>query len=134
MSWRAQSRSKDAKTPSAAGVRSQKPELGCCPIQPYIYLLVLRYPATNTRDNGTNAASMAQTLLQWHKRCFSHLYGFRLSFRQQSVECCRRPVASTIRHQLAEERRAASADRHAEQSEDCGEALDPCTASLYSDL
>jgi hypothetical protein len=68
---------------------------------------------------------MAQTLL--------HLYGFRLSFRQQSVECCRRPVASTIDHQLAEERRAASADRHAEQSEDCGEALDPCTASLYSD-
>jgi hypothetical protein len=35
MSWRAQNRSKDAKTPSAAGVRSQKPELDCCPVQPY---------------------------------------------------------------------------------------------------
>jgi hypothetical protein len=35
MSWGAQNRSKDAKTPSVAGGRSKKPELGCCPIQPY---------------------------------------------------------------------------------------------------
>jgi hypothetical protein len=35
MSWGAQNRSKDAKTPSVAGVRSDKPELDCCPIQPY---------------------------------------------------------------------------------------------------
>jgi hypothetical protein len=35
MSRRAQNWSKDAKTPSAAGVRSQKPELDCCPVQPY---------------------------------------------------------------------------------------------------
>jgi hypothetical protein len=35
MSWGAQNRSKDAKTPSVAGVRSDKPELGCCPVQPY---------------------------------------------------------------------------------------------------
>ena len=35
MSWRAQSRSKDAKTPSVAGVRLIKPEPGCCPVQPY---------------------------------------------------------------------------------------------------
>jgi hypothetical protein len=35
MSWGAQNRSKDAKTPSVAGVRSQKPELDCCPVQPY---------------------------------------------------------------------------------------------------
>jgi hypothetical protein len=40
MSWRAQNRSKDAKTPSVAGVRSDKPELGCCPIQPYTYCAV----------------------------------------------------------------------------------------------
>jgi hypothetical protein len=36
MSWGAQSRSKDAKTPSVAGGRSKKPEPGCCPIQPYL--------------------------------------------------------------------------------------------------
>ena len=35
MSWRAQNRSKDAKTPSVAGVWSQNPEPDCCPIQPY---------------------------------------------------------------------------------------------------
>jgi hypothetical protein len=36
MSWGAQNRSKDAKTPSVAGVRSQKPEPDCCPVQPYM--------------------------------------------------------------------------------------------------
>jgi hypothetical protein len=36
MSWEAQNRSKDAKTPSAGLAMSKKPEPGCCPIQPYI--------------------------------------------------------------------------------------------------
>jgi hypothetical protein len=35
MSWRAQSRSKDAKTPSGSRDRSEKPELDRCPVQPY---------------------------------------------------------------------------------------------------
>jgi hypothetical protein len=35
MSWGAQSRSKDAKTPSAGRAMSEKPELDRCPIQPY---------------------------------------------------------------------------------------------------
>ena len=35
MSWGAQSRSEDAKTPSASRGMSQKPEPDCCPIQPY---------------------------------------------------------------------------------------------------
>jgi hypothetical protein len=35
MSWRAQNRSEDAKTPSAGRGMSEKPELGCCPVQPY---------------------------------------------------------------------------------------------------
>jgi hypothetical protein len=35
MSWGAQNRSKDAKTPSASRGRLIKPELDCCPIQPY---------------------------------------------------------------------------------------------------
>jgi hypothetical protein len=35
MSWGAQNRSKDAKTPSAGLAMSQKPELDCCPVQPY---------------------------------------------------------------------------------------------------
>jgi hypothetical protein len=38
MSWGAQNRSEDAKTPGVAGVRSEKPELDRCPIQPYTYL------------------------------------------------------------------------------------------------
>ena len=37
MSWGAQNRSKDAKTPSVAGVRSDKPELDRCPVQPYTW-------------------------------------------------------------------------------------------------
>ena len=35
MSWRAQNRSKDAKTPSGSRGRLIKPELDCCPVQPY---------------------------------------------------------------------------------------------------
>ena len=45
MSWRAQNRSKDAKTPSVTGVRSQNPELDCCPVQPYDII-----PANITQD------------------------------------------------------------------------------------
>jgi hypothetical protein len=37
MSWRAQNRSKDAKTPSVALAMSKNPEPDCCPVQPYIY-------------------------------------------------------------------------------------------------
>jgi hypothetical protein len=36
MSWGAQNRSEDAKTPSVAGVWSKKPEPASCPIQPYL--------------------------------------------------------------------------------------------------
>jgi hypothetical protein len=36
MSWGAQNRSKDAKTPSASRGRSDKPEPGLWPIQPYL--------------------------------------------------------------------------------------------------
>jgi hypothetical protein len=36
MSWGAQNRSEDAKTPSAAGVWSENPELDLWPIQPYL--------------------------------------------------------------------------------------------------
>jgi hypothetical protein len=36
MSWGAQNRFKDAKTPSGSRGRSKNPELGCCPIQPYL--------------------------------------------------------------------------------------------------
>jgi hypothetical protein len=35
MSWGAQNRSEDAKTPSVAGGRSEKPELDLWPVQPY---------------------------------------------------------------------------------------------------
>ena len=36
MSWGAQNRSKDAKTPSAGRGMSEKPELDCRPVQPYV--------------------------------------------------------------------------------------------------
>ena len=35
MSWGAQNRSKDEKTPSVGRVMSEKPEPDCCPVQPY---------------------------------------------------------------------------------------------------
>jgi hypothetical protein len=35
MSWGAQNRSKDAKTPSAGRAMSEKPELDSWPVQPY---------------------------------------------------------------------------------------------------
>jgi hypothetical protein len=47
MSWGAQNRSKDAKTPSVAGVRSDKPELGSCPVQPYLWLPFSRTSETH---------------------------------------------------------------------------------------
>jgi hypothetical protein len=52
MSWKAPNRSKDAKTPSVAGVRSQKPELDCCPVQPYIE----NYKQKETRTSKTGLA------------------------------------------------------------------------------
>jgi hypothetical protein len=43
MSWGAQNRSKDAKNPSVAGVRSQKPEPGLWPVQPYSFRLTVLF-------------------------------------------------------------------------------------------
>jgi hypothetical protein len=42
MSWGAQNRSKDAKTPSGSRGRSDKPELDRCPVQPYTPCVHLR--------------------------------------------------------------------------------------------
>jgi hypothetical protein len=41
MSWRAQSRSEDAKTPSVAEVWSDKPEPDRCPVQPYTLVVLI---------------------------------------------------------------------------------------------
>jgi hypothetical protein len=41
VSWGAQNRSKDAKIPSAGREMSDKPELDCCPVQPYLKALPL---------------------------------------------------------------------------------------------
>jgi hypothetical protein len=46
MSWGAQNRSKDAKTPSVAGGRSENPEPDPCPIQPYFLV------GTNTKRSA----------------------------------------------------------------------------------
>jgi hypothetical protein len=56
MSWGAQSRSKDAKTPSAGRGMSENPELDCCPVQPCpsiastaVLLTKPQIPKANTR-------------------------------------------------------------------------------------
>jgi hypothetical protein len=46
MSWRAQSRSKDAKTPSTPRGRSENPEPDCCPIQLYLLFALGHTPCT----------------------------------------------------------------------------------------
>jgi hypothetical protein len=52
MSWGAQNRSEDAKTPSTPRGRSKKPEPGCCPIQPYSKTAKKRAKETTT-EQGT---------------------------------------------------------------------------------
>jgi hypothetical protein len=70
MSWGAQNRSKDAKTPSGSRGRSEKPELDLWPVQPYRHRTrsrVIKYwhqgadvltvslpttPSKRTRKNG----------------------------------------------------------------------------------
>jgi hypothetical protein len=42
MSWGSQNRSEDAKTPSGSRGRSDKPELGLWPVQPYLHFVALR--------------------------------------------------------------------------------------------
>ena len=53
MSWGAQNRSKDAKTPSVGRAMSDKPELDRCPVQPY--------PAQHARDLYTVYSTTALT-------------------------------------------------------------------------
>ena len=48
MTWGAQNRSEDAKTPSVAGGRSEKPELDLWPIQPYVALSAATPSPINT--------------------------------------------------------------------------------------
>jgi hypothetical protein len=56
MSWGAQSRSEDAKTPSTPRGRSEKPELDLCPVQPHNTVVSDKYrmlvPWTETGDPG----------------------------------------------------------------------------------
>jgi hypothetical protein len=54
MSWGAQNRSKDAKTPSAGLAMLIKPEPVSCPVQPYPPSSALRYmyQVSNTKDQG----------------------------------------------------------------------------------
>ena len=49
MSWRAQNRSKDAKTPSAAPAMSRNPKLALCGIQPYPQISVIETQAETER-------------------------------------------------------------------------------------
>jgi hypothetical protein len=51
MSWGAQNRSKEAKTPSVAGVRLIKPEPDCCPVQPYAYIRMRSHEIRAARDD-----------------------------------------------------------------------------------
>jgi hypothetical protein len=59
MSWGAQNRSKDAKTPSVGLAMLIKPELGCCPVQPYAH--GRRLPKlTKTKNNGSAVVLQGQ--------------------------------------------------------------------------
>ena len=51
MSWRAQNRSKDAKTPSGSRGRSDKPELDLRPVQPYLPAATLHPMSTHSSNH-----------------------------------------------------------------------------------
>ena len=63
MSWGAQNRSKDEKTPSTARALSRKPKLALCGIQPYFNRLVLRSVSFSgiQTDDGVKGKSLGVT-------------------------------------------------------------------------
>ena len=64
MSWGAQNRFKDAKTPSVGRGMSEKPELDRCPVQPYIEKH--RKELSESRGAKIQAAHMSRQYI----RCF----------------------------------------------------------------
>jgi hypothetical protein len=77
MSWRAQSRSKDAKTPSVAGVRSRKPKPALCGIQPYAYVVPV--------DIVAKANWPLDRFAKW---VLSTYEGFKQAYRRLSIAGC----------------------------------------------
>jgi hypothetical protein len=60
MSWRAQNRSKDAKTPSASRGRSRKPKPALCGIQPYARSLTYDREKLTRRGQHANTESTSK--------------------------------------------------------------------------
>jgi hypothetical protein len=69
MSWRAQSRSKDAKTPSAARALSEKPELDLWPVQPYLCCRAVR-----SNKSLLHILDSAHAAGLYHPRVYSYSY------------------------------------------------------------
>jgi hypothetical protein len=74
MSWGAQSRPKDAKTPSASGGRSEKPELEAISgaqvqqyAMPVCFLHWRRYPASRAELHYTHENDARQRMLLQHR-------------------------------------------------------------------
>jgi hypothetical protein len=61
MSWRAQNRSKDAKTPSVGLAMLIKPELDCCPVQPYVTPVDLHSVHWSLRSKISRSAAISLT-------------------------------------------------------------------------
>jgi hypothetical protein len=59
MSWGAQNRSEDAKTPSAGRGMSENPEPGLWPVQPY-HFLVLNMSKARMNNNQRSKRTQAQ--------------------------------------------------------------------------
>jgi hypothetical protein len=76
MSWRAQSRSKDAKTPSVGRAMSENPEPGLWPVQPYLlpaaYCLVHAARNKSARAGATAAGGRHGTRHR-RRRCSAEL-------------------------------------------------------------
>ena len=62
MSWRAQSRSKDAKTPSVGRVMSENPEPGSWPIQPYCGAGIYGYNSEELEKMCAGLGEFAETV------------------------------------------------------------------------
>jgi hypothetical protein len=70
MSWGAQNRSEDAKTPSGSRGRSDKPELDLWPVHPYHFLVlnISKARMNNNQRNKQQAQQQQRSSLrqQWH--------------------------------------------------------------------
>jgi hypothetical protein len=94
MSWGAQSRSKDAKTPSTPRGRSEKPEPDCRPVQPYAVLIHCTHTTTLIHCTHTTRVPYSDCTHVLHSYYRTHTVRFtHLTHRTHTVHCTRTAVA-----------------------------------------